>query len=146
MKNYVILLAGGVGKRMQSDIPKQFIEVEGKPIIVYSLENFQRNDQIEKIVVVCVKEWIDHLKDLITKYSLTKVQWIIEGGSTGHDSIKNGVYFLKDKINQNDYIIIHDAVGTSSKSHKRSDSCCSRKRKCFIFYSLSSAYSIYRRF
>ena len=89
MKNYVILLAGGVGKRMQSDIPKQFIEVEGKPIIVYSLENFQRNDQIEKIVVVCVKEWIDHLKDLITKYSLTKVQWIIEGGSTGHDSIKN---------------------------------------------------------
>ena len=110
MKNYVILLAGGVGKRMQSDIPKQFIEVEGKPIIVYSLENFQRNDQIEKIVVVCVKEWIDHLKDLITKYSLTKVQWIIEGGSTGHDSIKNGVYFLKDKINQNDYIIIHDAV------------------------------------
>lgn len=110
MKNYVILLAGGVGKRMQSDIPKQFIEVEGKPVIVYSLENFQRNDQIEKIVVVCVKEWIDHLKELIKQYSLTKVQWIIEGGSTGHDSIKNGVYFLRDKLDQDDYIIIHDAV------------------------------------
>lgn len=110
MKNYVILLAGGVGKRMQSDIPKQFIEVDGKPIIVYSIENFQRNDQIEKIVVVCVKEWIDHLRGLIKQYSLTKVQWIIEGGITGHDSIKNGVFFLRDKIDQNDFIVIHDAV------------------------------------
>ena len=61
MKNYVILLAGGVGKRMQSEIPKQFLEVEGKPIIVYTIENFQRNEQVEKIVVVCVKEWIEHL-------------------------------------------------------------------------------------
>ena len=56
MKNYVILLAGGVGKRMGTDIPKQFLEVDGKPIIVYSIENFQRNPQIEKIVVVCVKD------------------------------------------------------------------------------------------
>ena len=76
MKNYVILLAGGVGKRMQSEIPKQFLEVEGKPIIVYTIENFQRNEQVEKIVVVCVKEWIDHLQKLIRKYSLTKVAWI----------------------------------------------------------------------
>ena len=110
MKNYVILLAGGVGKRMQSDIPKQFIEIDGKPIIVYTIENFQRNDQIDKIVVVCVKEWIDHLRNLITQYSLTKVQWIIEGGDTGHDSIKNGVFFLRDKIEPNDFIVIHDAV------------------------------------
>ena len=110
MSNYVILLAGGVGKRMQSDIPKQFIEIDGKPIIVYTIENFQRNDQIDKIVVVCVKEWIDHLRNLITQYSLTKVQWIIEGGDTGHDSIKNGVFFLRDKIEPNDFIVIHDAV------------------------------------
>ena len=97
MKNYVILLAGGVGKRMQSEIPKQFLEVEGKPIIVYTIENFQRNDQIEKIVVVCVKDWIERLRNLIQKYSLTKVKWITEGGDTGHDSIRNGVFFLKDK-------------------------------------------------
>ncbi len=110
MKNYVILLAGGVGKRMQANIPKQFLEVEDKPVIVYSIENFQRNPQIEKIVVVCVNEWIDHMRELVKKYSLTKVQWVIEGGSCGHDSIRNGVFFLKDKISPEDYVIIHDAV------------------------------------
>lgn len=110
MKNYVILLAGGVGKRMQSDTPKQFLEVEGKPIIVYTIENFQRNEKVEKIVVVCVREWIEHLRELILQYSLTKVEWITEGGGTGHDSIRNGVFFLKDKINPDDYIIVHDAV------------------------------------
>ena len=110
MKNYVILLAGGVGKRMNSEIPKQFLEVDGKPIIVYSIENFQRNDQIERIVVVCIKDWIDELKKLIEKYKLTKVEWIIEGGSTGHDSIRNGVFFLKDKVDPEDFIIVHDAV------------------------------------
>ena len=109
-KNYVILLAGGVGKRMGASIPKQFIEVDGKPIVVYSIENFQRNPQIEKIVVVCIKEWIDYFKEIVDKYSLTKVEWIIEGGTTGHDSIRNGVFFLKDKISADDYIIIHDAV------------------------------------
>lgn len=108
--NYVILLAGGLGKRMGADIPKQFIQVKGKPIIVYSIENFQRNEQIEKIVVVCVKDWIDYVKELVKEYGLTKVEWVIEGGSTGHNSIKNGVFFLKDKVNPDDYIIVHDAV------------------------------------
>lgn len=110
MKNYVILLAGGVGKRMGGDIPKQFVEVDGKPIIVYSIENFQRNPQIEKIVVVCVKDWINHLRELVAKYALTKVEWIVPGGDTGHDSIRNGVFFLKDKIEPCDYVVVHDAV------------------------------------
>lgn len=110
MKNYVILLAGGVGKRMGAEIPKQFMEVDGKPIIVYTIEKFQRNPKIEKIVVVCVNDWIEHLKELIKKYDLTKVEWITEGGDTGHDSIRNGVFFLKDKIEPDDYIIVHDAV------------------------------------
>lgn len=110
MKNYLILLAGGVGKRMGGDIPKQFMKVKGKPIIVYSIENFQRNKQIESIVVVCVREWIDYLKKIIEEYQLTKVKWIIEGGETGHDSIRNGVFFLKDKLEATDYVIVHDAV------------------------------------
>lgn len=110
MKNYVILLAGGVGSRMGADIPKQFLEVKGKPIIVYSLENFQRNPQIDKIVVVCKSDWIEHLRKLVDEYELSKVSWIIEGGETGHDSIRNGVFFLKDKVDPNDFIIVHDAV------------------------------------
>lgn len=110
MKNYLILLAGGVGKRMGAEIPKQFLKVDGKPIIVYSIENFQRNEQIDKIVIVCVNEWIPYVKELIEEYKLSKVEWVIEGGSTGHDSIRNGVFFLKDKIQPKDYIVIHDAV------------------------------------
>lgn len=110
MKNYVIMLAGGTGKRMQTEVPKQFLEVCNKPIIVYSLENFQRNQQIEKIVIVCVKEYIDQLKELVVEHSLTKVEWIVEGGNTGHDSIRNGIFFLRDKIDTDDYVIVHDAV------------------------------------
>ncbi len=95
---------------MDWGIPKQFIEVEGKPIIAYSIENFQRNPQIEEILVVCVKDWIDELKNIVVKYSLSKVKWIIEGGNTGHDSIRNGVFFFRDKISLDDYVMIHDAV------------------------------------
>lgn len=110
MKNYVILLAGGSGKRMQSEIPKQFIEVKGKPIIVYTLEKFQNNSQIEGIVVVCIKNWAKHLKHLLEQYRLTKVRWVIEGGDTGHDSIRNGIFFLRDKIAPDDFVVVHDAV------------------------------------
>lgn len=110
MKNYAIILAGGVGKRMGAEIPKQFLEVAGKPIIVHSIENFQKNPQIEKILVVCVKDWIDKAWELVNEHSLTKVEWIVEGGSTGHDSIRNGVFFLKDKLDADDYVIVHDAV------------------------------------
>ncbi len=110
MKNYAIILAGGVGKRMGSEIPKQFMEVDGKPILVYTIENFQRNAQIDQILVVCVKDWIEYLRGLIEKYSLSKVSWITEGGNTGHDSIRNGVFFLRDKVAADDFIIIHDAV------------------------------------
>ena len=110
MKNYLILLAGGVGKRMGADIPKQFMKVKDKPIIAYSIENFQRNEQIDGIVVVCVAEWKEYLKNIIEEYNLTKVKWITEGGSTGHDSIRNGVFFLKDIIQPDDFVIIHDAV------------------------------------
>lgn len=95
---------------MGAEIPKQFLEVAGKPIIVHSIENFQKNPQVEKILVVCVKDWIDKAWALVKEYSLTKVEWIVEGGSTGHDSIRNGVFFLKDKLDADDYVIVHDAV------------------------------------
>lgn len=110
MDNYVILLAGGIGKRMGADVPKQFLEVKGKPIIVHTLEHFQKHEHIEKILVVCVQGWREYVKRLVKEYNLSKVEWVIDGGDTGHDSISNGVFFLQDKIQLSDYIIIHDAV------------------------------------
>lgn len=95
---------------MGADIPKQFMEVKGKPIIVHTIEKFQQNPQIEKIVVVCVKDWSQYVQDLAEKYSLSKVVWITEGGNTGHDSIRNGIFFLRDKIEPDDFVIVHDAV------------------------------------
>ena len=95
---------------MESEIPKQFIKIKDKPIIVYSIENFQRNEQIDGIVVVCVKDWIAYTRELVESYNLSKVKWIIEGGNTGHDSIRNGVFFLKDKIEKEDFVVVHDAV------------------------------------
>lgn len=108
--NYAIILAGGVGKRMCSSIPKQFIRVEGKPVIIYTLENFQNEPLVDYIEVVCVKEWIDSLKRLVEEYHLDKVQLITIGGGTGQESIRNGVFALEGIAGENDNVIIHDGI------------------------------------
>ena len=108
--NTALIIAGGVGNRMGAGIPKQFIKDNDKPIIVYSIENFQKNENIENIVVVCVKEWSTQLSEIVRKYKLDKVELIVEGGSCGHDSIRNGIFALKDKLLDSDFVVIHDAV------------------------------------
>ena len=110
MKTNVIILAGGIGTRMNSNTPKQFIEVDGVPIIVHTINNFIINKNIDEITIVCVKDYIDELKKLIKQYNLYKVTNIVEGGQTGHDSTRNGIFSLKDKLNKDDFVIIHDAV------------------------------------
>jgi 2-C-methyl-D-erythritol 4-phosphate cytidylyltransferase len=110
MKTVAIVLAGGKGTRMGGDKPKQFLSVYRKPIIIYTLENFQKHKKIDDILVVCLESWIADLKKMVEKYHLSKVKWLIPGGLTGHDSARNAIFFLKDKLRPDDMVIIHDAA------------------------------------
>ena len=108
--NVAIIIAGGVGNRMGANIPKQFIKVKNKPILAYTLESFQNHHLIDAIEVVCIDGWIDEVWKYKERYNLTKLKWITKGGSTGQESIRNGIYNLKDKVNPTDNIIIHDGI------------------------------------
>lgn len=105
-----LIIAGGVGKRMGQDIPKQFITVNGKPIIIYTLESFERHPLVDRVLVVCKTGWEETLWGYIHEYGLKKVQWIIQGGSIGQESINNGVQFLKQYSDPDDTIVIHDGI------------------------------------
>jgi 2-C-methyl-D-erythritol 4-phosphate cytidylyltransferase len=105
-----IILAGGVGKRLGADRPKQFIEVMGKPIIVYTLEKLNRHPQIDNIEVVCVKSHIDLISEYVEKYSLNKLKYITIGGDTFQKSVKNGVYNLKNDCQNDDVILVHMGI------------------------------------
>lgn len=110
MKANVIILAGGTGSRMKTDLPKQFIEIDGVPVIVDTIRNFQNNSRINSITVVCLKDWIAYLQGLTAKYHLDKVDNIVEGGATGHDSARNGVLSLSGEMDEDDIVVIHDAA------------------------------------
>lgn len=108
--NIAIIIAGGSGQRTQQDIPKQFINVNDKPIIIYTLESFQKHPDIDAIEVVCLEGWQEILKAYAKQFGITKLKWIVTGGSTGQESIRNGVYNLKDKCKDEDVVIIHDGI------------------------------------
>jgi 2-C-methyl-D-erythritol 4-phosphate cytidylyltransferase len=108
--NIAIIIAGGSGQRTQQDIPKQFINVNDKPIIIYTLESFQKHPDIDAIEVVCLEGWQEILKAYAKQFGITKLKWIVAGGSTGQESIRNGVYNLKDKCKDEDVVIIHDGI------------------------------------
>ncbi len=105
-----IIIAGGVGSRMGKDIPKQFVEVNGKPVLVYTLESFQNHPLIDAIEVVCIDGWHECVWEYKVKYGISKLEWICTGGASGQESIRNGVYYLKNKCEDNDIIIIHDGI------------------------------------
>jgi 2-C-methyl-D-erythritol 4-phosphate cytidylyltransferase len=108
--NYAIIIAGGIGKRMQHEIPKQFIHVFDKPVLLYTLENFQRHPQIDAIEVVCVTGWEDVVWAYAKQYGITKLKWVIKGGDTAQDSIKNGVFNLENCVSEEDIVVIHDGI------------------------------------
>lgn len=107
---YALIIAGGSGNRMGQDIPKQFINVYDKPVIIYTLEAFQNHPEIDFIQVVCIEGWHDILRAYAKQFSITKLKDIILGGSSAQESIRNGVNSLKDICNDDDLIIIHDGV------------------------------------
>ena len=108
--NVAIIIAGGTGNRMGQDIPKQFINVYDKPVLIYTLECFERHPRIDAIEVVCLSGWTDVLKAYAKQFNINKLKWIIEGGETVQESIRNGVFNLEKKIKENDIAIIHDGV------------------------------------
>lgn len=106
-----LIFAGGTGQRMNSrSKPKQFIEIHGKPILIYTLEHFEYHEEIDDIIVVCIEEWMERLSGFLHRFGISKVSEIVPGGPTGHDSIYNGLMALKKKANPDDIILIHDGV------------------------------------
>ena len=108
--NYAIILAGGTGQRMrQSGMPKQFLDVYGKPIIIYTLETFQACDSVDKIIIPCNEKWIEYLQLLVNKYQISKVQNIVSGGQDRMGSIRAGLNIIASS-NEDDIVVIHDGV------------------------------------
>ena len=108
---HVVIFAGGVGARMKSlDIPKQFIDVEGKPIIIRTLENFANHPSVDDIVISCLADKIDYMWDLIAKYKIHKVTSVVKGGENGHGSIQNGLVEVQKFSKDNDIVLICDGV------------------------------------
>lgn len=108
--NVAVVIAGGSGHRMGQDIPKQFINVYDKPVLIYTLEGFQHHPQIDAIEVVCIEGWETVLWAYARQFGITKLKWVVPGGSTGQESIRNGVYNLEGKCGPDDIIIIHDGI------------------------------------
>ncbi len=110
--NIGVIFAGGVGSRMRSkEKPKQFLEIYGKPIIIYTLEHFERNHEIDAVVIACVEEWIPYLKELLYKFRIEKVKSIVAGGKSGQLSIYNGLCAAKEVAGEmRAIVLIHDGV------------------------------------
>ena len=108
--NVAIILAGGSGNRMGQDIPKQFINVYDKPVLMYTLQGFQEHPQIDAIEVVCIDGWIDIVWAYAKQFNITKLKWVIPGGASGQESIRNGVYNLENVCAPEDIVIIHDGI------------------------------------
>lgn len=108
--NIAIIIAGGSGSRMGQDIPKQFINVYDKPILIYTLEGFQKHPMVDAIEVVCIDGWENVVWAYAKQFRIDKLKWITKGGNSGQESIRNGVYNLENECSKDDVIIVHDGI------------------------------------
>lgn len=105
--NIAVILAGGVGNRVGANIPKQFIEVLGKPVLAYTIEAFENHPEVDAILVVCVKSYMDYTAKMKRRYGFSKLKWITKGGATFQESVLNGIKYLNDKIEDTDIVLVH---------------------------------------
>ena len=110
MANISLLIAGGSGNRMGQDIPKQFLTVNERPVIVYTLEAFEKHPEIDAIAVVCIEGWEQVLWAYAGQFNIKKLKLVIPGGRNGQDSIRNGVFELEKHFAPDDIVLIHDAI------------------------------------
>lgn len=111
MKKIAFVTAGGSGGRMHKDTPKQFLELQGMPVIIHTLLKFEQSNNIDVIIVVCLNGWIDKLKALALKYNITKLEAIVEGGSNSQESISKGIgYLLGNGYSEDDIVLVHESV------------------------------------
>ncbi len=103
-----LLTAAGIGSRMHLDLPKQFLHIDGRPVIVHTMEAFQKHPQVDAIIVVTLPAWIDTVKAYAGEFSITKLKWVVTGGKTGQESIYMGLMKLKEECNPSDTIMVHD--------------------------------------
>ncbi|MBE7711331.1 MAG: 2-C-methyl-D-erythritol 4-phosphate cytidylyltransferase [Cyanobacteria bacterium SIG31] len=111
--NIAIIFAGGVGKRLNSqenNLPKQFLKINSKPIIIHTLEIFQRNKSIDKIYIAIHPDYYNHMEDLVKYYHISKIAGIVEGGATGQESIYKALKLAQSENNQDSLVLIHDGV------------------------------------
>ena len=110
MANISLLIAGGSGNRMGQDIPKQFLTVNERPVIVYTLEAFEKHPEIDAVAVVCIEGWEQVLWSYAGQFNIKKLKLVIPGGRNGQDSIRNGVFELEKHFAPDDIVLIHDAI------------------------------------
>ena len=109
--NIALLIAGGAGNRMGQDIPKQFMHIDGCPIVIRTMMAFQQHPDVHAIAVVCLKGWETVLQSYANQFCIDKLRWIFPGGNTGMESIHNGIYGLRDAgCDADDLVLIHDSV------------------------------------
>lgn len=126
--NIALIIAGGSGQRMKQEIPKQFLNINDKPVIIYTLEAFQRHPDIDEIGVVCIDGWHDILRAYARQYKIDKLTWIVPGGKNGQDSIRNGVIEAEKRYGSDDILLIHDAI-RPLVSHEIISDCIVQSRK-----------------
>ena len=108
--NIAMIIAGGKGVRTHQDIPKQFINIHDRPVIVYTMQAFQKHPEIDAILVVCIDGWQEILWAYARQFNITKMRWVTAGGENGQQSIHNGLVELEKYCELSDLVLIHDAI------------------------------------